>query len=102
MNALRFIHESGNGYNRTPPHTRTHNVRLHRTGVKHFHHPAVGALGLAFDAMELPADGLTVTSYSAEPGSSSEDALKLLASWAVTSDEIDRPEPAQSTDGHAP
>jgi hypothetical protein len=28
--------------------------------------------------------GLTMTCYSAEPGSPSEDALKLLASWAAT------------------
>lgn len=80
-----------------------HDVRLHRTGVKHFHQPVVGALTLAFDAMELPADaGLTMTAYTAERGSSSEDALTLLASWSVTSDEIDQPEPTQPTDRHAP
>jgi hypothetical protein len=62
-----------------------HNVRLHRTGVKHFHHPVVGDLTLAFEAMELTADsGLTLTAYSAEPRSASEDGLKLLASWAAT------------------
>jgi transcriptional regulator with XRE-family HTH domain len=62
-----------------------HNVRLHRTGVKSFHHPAVGDLSLNFEAMELPGDtGLTMTAYSAEPGSASADALKLLASWSVT------------------
>jgi hypothetical protein len=60
-----------------------HNVRLHRTGLKHFHHPVVGELSLAFDAMELPADtGLTLTAYSAEPGSPSGQALTFLASWA--------------------
>jgi hypothetical protein len=47
-----------------------HDVRLHRTGVKHFRHPVIGDLTLAFDALELPADpGLTLTAYSAEPGS---------------------------------
>jgi len=65
-----------------------HNVRMHRSGIKHFHHPAVGTLDLAFDAMELPAEdggvGLTLTAYSAEPGSPSEDGLKLLSSWVVT------------------
>ena len=60
-------------------------MRLHRTGVKHFHHPAVGDLSLDFEAMELPADtGLTMTVYSAAPGSASADALKLLASWSAT------------------
>jgi hypothetical protein len=47
----------------------------------------VGDLSLAFDAMELPADtGLTLTAYSAEPGSPSGQALTFLASW-VTSPE---------------
>ena len=53
-----------------------HDVRLHRSGVKHFHHPVVGTVDLAFEAMDLPADpGLTLTAYTAEPGSPSEDAL---------------------------
>jgi transcriptional regulator with XRE-family HTH domain len=61
------------------------NVRLHRGGYKDFHHPAVGDLHLAFDALELPnAPGLTLTAYSADPGTPSEDGLRLLASWAAT------------------
>jgi hypothetical protein len=32
-----------------------HNVRLHRTGVKRFHHPAVGDLTLAYESMDLTA-----------------------------------------------
>ncbi|HEY0817097.1 MAG TPA: helix-turn-helix transcriptional regulator [Pseudonocardia sp.] len=62
-----------------------HDVRLHRSGTKHFQHPVVGRLDLAFEAMALPADpGLTLTAYTPEPGSPSEDALRLLASWAAT------------------
>lgn len=62
-----------------------HNVRLHHTGVKHFQHPVVGRLDLAFEAMPLPADpGLTMTAYSAQPGTPAHDALRLLASWAAT------------------
>jgi len=34
-----------------------HDVRLHHTGVKRFHHPIVGELTLAFEAMPLPAYG---------------------------------------------
>ncbi len=35
--------------------------------------------------MELPADpGLTLTVYTAEPGSPSAEKLALLASWAAT------------------
>jgi hypothetical protein len=64
-----------------------HNVRYHRTGVKKLHHPVVGDLELTYEAFELPADpGLTMSTYTAEPGSPSADALKLLASWGATND----------------
>ncbi|MEP6648942.1 MAG: helix-turn-helix transcriptional regulator [Lapillicoccus sp.] len=70
-----------------------HNVRLHRTGTKHFHHPVVGAVDLSFDALELPGEpGLTLTAYTAEPGSAAEDALALLASWAATERLADAPQ----------
>ena len=63
----------------------SHDVSFHRSGVKTFHHPVVGRLDVAFEAFDLPADpGLTMLVYSAEPGSASDDALKLLASWAAT------------------
>jgi len=65
-----------------------HNVRFHRTGVKRFHHPAVGDLTLTYEALDLAADeGLRVSAYSAEPGTPSDDALRLLASWAATLDQ---------------
>ena len=62
-----------------------HNVHVHDTGVKRFHHPAVGDLSLTYETMELAADrGLTLFAYTAEVGSRSEDALNLLASLAAT------------------
>lgn len=64
-----------------------HNVRLHHTGRKSFRHPAVGVLTLDFDAMNLPAQpGLTLTAYTAAPGTPDHDALQLLAAWAATED----------------
>lgn len=61
-----------------------HDVRLHHTGTKRFQHPIVGPLELGFEAMPMPADpGLTLTAYSAEPGTPTSDALRLLASWAA-------------------
>jgi transcriptional regulator with XRE-family HTH domain len=64
-----------------------HNVRFHNTGVKHFHHPVVGDLSVSLNRFDLPADhGLTIFIYAAEPGSRSEEALKLLGSWAATAD----------------
>ncbi|MFD6166030.1 helix-turn-helix transcriptional regulator [Oerskovia sp. NPDC060287] len=63
----------------------SHDVRLHRTGTKIFHHPVVGRLELDYEALELPADaGLQLNVYTAVPGSPSDDGLKLLASWAAT------------------
>jgi len=59
-----------------------HDVRLHRTAVKHLHNSVVGDLELTGDALELPADGLTIIAYTAEPGSASAEKLALLASWA--------------------
>lgn len=76
-----------------------HDVRFHRTGVKRLRHPVVGDLELAYEAMELPADpGLTMFAYTAEPGSASEERLKLLASWAATSEPQHAVEPARLTE----
>ena len=62
-----------------------HDVKYHRAGRKRLHHPVVGDLDLTYEAMELPADpGLRINIYTAEPGTPSEDALKVLASWAAT------------------
>ncbi|MDH6293067.1 helix-turn-helix transcriptional regulator [Rhodococcus opacus] len=81
----------------------THNVRLHRSGIKRFHHPVVGDLRLTFDVMELPADtGLTLTAYSAEPDTPSHDGLTLLASWAATLDQTDRADTDFTTDNRNP
>ncbi|HEY2197500.1 MAG TPA: helix-turn-helix transcriptional regulator [Mycobacterium sp.] len=65
-----------------------HNVRQHRTGTKRLHHRVVGDLELEFERLDVTADpGLVLQAYSADPGSSSHDALSLLASWAATRDQ---------------
>ena len=62
-----------------------HNVRRHYSGTKFFQHPVVGLLELNYQVLGLEEDpGHTLTVYPATPGSPSEEALKLLASWAVT------------------
>ncbi|MGX6607936.1 helix-turn-helix domain-containing protein [Micromonosporaceae bacterium Da 78-11] len=62
-----------------------HDVRLHRTGLKQFHHPAVGDLDLSFETMQLTADPrLTMTLLSAPAGSAADDTLRVLAGWAAT------------------
>lgn len=62
-----------------------HNVRYHRTRIKRLRHPVVGELELSYEVIDVSADdGLTIGVYSAEPGSRSEEALELLASWTAT------------------
>jgi transcriptional regulator with XRE-family HTH domain len=65
----------------------SHNVRIHHAGAKQFNHPEVGLLDLVYHSLDLAADDdwvLDLTVYVAEPGTGSEDRLKLLASWAAT------------------
>jgi hypothetical protein len=74
-----------------------HDVQLHRTGLKHIQHPVAGELHLSYEVMQLPADpGLALVAFSAEAGSPSDDALRLLASWAATH------EPADASPGSRP
>lgn len=69
-----------------------HNVQLHRTGLKHIHHPVVGELHLSYEVMDLPADpGLALVAFTAETGTPDHDALRLLASWAATHEPADAP-----------
>ena len=45
----------------------------------------VGAIEVAYNTMDLPADpGLSLGFYTAAPGSPSDDALRLLASLSAT------------------
>jgi len=67
----------------------SHNVRFHLTGTKHFHHPVVGDVSLDYERLEVAADsGLAITTYTAADAKS-EQALKLLGSWAATPHETD-------------
>jgi hypothetical protein len=62
-----------------------HNVKFHRTGTKRLHHPIVGDLVLAYEALELPGDsGQRILAYTAEPDSPAQNALDLLTSWIST------------------
>lgn len=55
-----------------------HDVRLHRTGRKHIHHPVVGVLHLSYEVMDLPGDpGLALVAYSADSGTPADDAVTV-------------------------
>jgi transcriptional regulator with XRE-family HTH domain len=71
-----------------------HDVRIHTTGTKRFHHPVAGDLSLQFETLHLPGDeGQTLFTFTAEPGSASENALAFFASWAASP-----PEPTATGD----
>jgi transcriptional regulator with XRE-family HTH domain len=78
----------------------SHDVRIHGAGTKHFHHHVVGDLTLAFETAELQAEpGLSLCIYAAEPGSPTEQALVLLASWAASQDIESPPQRVAATPG---
>ena len=69
-----------------------HDVKVHRTGLKHIHHPIVGDVHLSYEVLDLPADpGLSMVAFSADAGSPSDEALRFLGSWAATHDSADAP-----------
>ncbi|ACU86884.1 Helix-turn-helix protein [Brachybacterium faecium DSM 4810] len=66
-----------------------HDVRHHRAGAKRIHHPVVGDLELSYEAMDLPANpDWFMFAYTAEPGSPTEERIRLLGSLAVTDQDI--------------
>ena len=66
-----------------------HDVRHHRSGLKRIHHPLVGDLELSYEAMEFPANpDWFMFAFTADPGSPTEERLKLLGSVAISDDMI--------------
>jgi hypothetical protein len=62
-----------------------HDVQIHTTGAKLIHHPVVGNLDLWYESFPLALDlSQSLLTYTAEPGSPTQEALNLLASWAAT------------------
>lgn len=62
-----------------------HDVRIHNAGVKKIHHELVGDLDLPFESLPIDAESnLSLVAYLPEPGSSTYQAIGLLASWTST------------------
>ncbi|MEU1200237.1 helix-turn-helix domain-containing protein [Streptomyces sp. NPDC005813] len=71
------------------PHFRqwwaAHNVAVQTTGVKKLRHPLVGELTLDWETFACATDpDQQVVVWTAEPGTSSYEALTFLASWAAS------------------
>jgi transcriptional regulator with XRE-family HTH domain len=66
-----------------------HNVRHISFGTKHFIHPIVGQLDLVYQGFQLNHhEGIGMAIYSAEPGSPTEERLRLLSIWASTKKDL--------------
>jgi transcriptional regulator with XRE-family HTH domain len=67
----------------------SHDVKFHRSGQKRLRHPVVGQLDLDFEGMELASSpGLHLNVYTAAAGTPTADALRLLASWAASQEQL--------------
>ncbi|MEV6235364.1 helix-turn-helix transcriptional regulator [Lentzea sp. NPDC051838] len=61
-----------------------HDVKKKTHGTMRLSHPLVGDLSLRYETLVLPDDAeQALTVYHATPGSSSAEALRLLASWGA-------------------
>ncbi|MDR6436771.1 hypothetical protein J2790_001892 [Paenarthrobacter nicotinovorans] len=62
-----------------------HDVHEHSTGQKVFRHPDVGSICLTFDVFEMAGDyGLSIVTYSPDPGTADADRIALLSSLDAT------------------
>jgi transcriptional regulator with XRE-family HTH domain len=62
-----------------------HDVRTHGSGTKHFRHPVVGELTLAYEELAITAEaGRAGGVLTPEPRATSAERLRLLASWAAS------------------
>lgn len=66
-----------------------HDVHGGSPGTKRFHHPVIGDITLNYIAATLEVDAMHLRIYSAAPGSPSEEALMLLASWAAPHEQLE-------------
>jgi transcriptional regulator with XRE-family HTH domain len=74
----------------------SHDILFRHEGTKRLRHPVVGDLELIYQSLTLPTSPGVVADlsvYTAEPGTTHEERIKLLTSWAATT----VPEAAESS-----
>jgi transcriptional regulator with XRE-family HTH domain len=75
-----------------------HDVWEHQSGVKRFHHHAVGDLTLHFNGLDVVGHAaVQLTVLTAEPGSPDHQALQLLGNWASSRVPSEEHRPADAT-----
>ncbi len=61
-----------------------HRVLQRTHGSKRLRHPVAGALTVEYETLTLPGNSdQTLYLYTAEPGSASRQALRMLAGWSA-------------------
>lgn len=61
-----------------------HDIRIRHEGIKRLQHPEVGEIELTYQSVDLPTGKSAwhdLSIYTAEPGTTDEEQLRLLASW---------------------
>lgn len=64
-----------------------HDIRIRHEGTKRLQHPEIGEIELTYQSVDLPTGKRAwhdLSFYTAEPGTTNEERLKLLASWTAT------------------
>lgn len=73
-----------------------HRVLRRTHGAKLYHHPVVGDLHFAYESFQVPGEAdQTLCVYNVEPGSPTEEALRLLASWTAPAPDHPAARPAR-------
>jgi transcriptional regulator with XRE-family HTH domain len=78
-----------------------HDVAVRNSGTKRYRHPVVGDMKIHFEAMRLADEDQLLFIYSVEPGTPSQDAMRLLATWAATQDAEAAHAPTRDADDRA-
>lgn len=64
----------------------SHDIRIRHEGTKRLQHPEIGEIELTYQSVDLPTGTRAwhdLSIYTAEPGTTNEERLKLLASWSA-------------------
>lgn len=79
-----------------------HRVLRRTHGAKHYRHPLVGDLHFVYESLQLPGDdNQTLYVYIPEPGTATEESLRILSSWDAPAPGAARTRGTHEADGAA-
>ena len=78
-------------------------VKHKANGTSRFNHPQVGPMELHYERLLIPGNGMqALVTYHAQPGSDSEERLRLLASITTPDPDSDTPVRPRLVHPHTP